>query len=328
MARYGIETASFRQQQIQDQIYIFSLRKAVEDLIVQVSRSYRALIAATRQVEIGETSLRRAREQLEATRSLIRAGRIAQREAVRAETTLANRELALTQARNHLDSANFDLIGILELDSTIRVSPLGELEIERRPGELSPAPEEVLHRRPDFLQAKLQVKVAQIALEVARNNLLPDLSLGLEWSRNDTGQTDTQVRVDATFPLTDQMDDLSYIRAKNDLRRAERNLAELRESIGIEVRQTVNDVKVGHRLTELARRARELAAENLVVEKKKFSQGLASSFEVSAAEADLVQTEQSEVATIINYLDALTRLDKISGRMLDLWGIRIEEVLQ
>lgn len=324
----GIETASFRQQQIQDQVYVLALRKAVEDLIVQVSRSYRALIAARRQVEITETALRRAEEQLQATRSLIRAGRVAQREAVRSETTLANRELALTQARNHLDSANFDLIGILELDSTVLVHPLDELKIQHRPDALNPALEDVLHRRPDFLQARLQVETVEIALEVARNNLLPDLSLGLEWNRNDTGQTDTQVRVDANFPLTDREDDLAHMRAKTDLRRAERNLAELRESIGIEVRQTVNDVEIGLRLTELARRARELAAENLEVERKKFSQGLASSFEVAAAEDDLVQTEQSEVTTIISYLDALTRLDQISGRLLDLWNIRIEEVPQ
>ncbi|MYB89046.1 MAG: TolC family protein [Proteobacteria bacterium] len=322
----GIETASFRQQQIQDRVYALALRKAVEDLIVQVSRSYRALIAARRQVEIAETALRRAEEQLQATRSLIRAGRVAQRETVRSETTLANRELALTQARNRLDSANFDLIGILELDSTVLVRPLDELKIQYRPDGLNPALEEVLRLRPDFLQARLQVETAKIALEVARNDLLPDLSLGLEWNRNDTGRTDTQVRVDANFPLTDRVDDLGHVRAKNDLRRAERNLAELRESIGIEVRQTVNDVEVGLRLTELARRARELAAENLAVERKKFSQGLASSFEVAAAEDDLVQTEQSEVTTIIGYLDALTRLDQVSGRMLDLWNIRIEEV--
>lgn len=321
----GIETASFRQNQIQDRIHILSLRKAIEDLIVQVSGSYRALIAAARQVEIGETSLRRAREQLEATRALIYVGRVAQREAVRSETTVANRELALTQARNRLDIANFDLIGILELDSTIRVRPLDGLTVEHRQEDLNPALEEVLRRRPDFLQAQLQIDLARISLDVARNELLPDLSLGVTWNRNDAGDTDTRVQVQANFPLTDRVDDLNRLTAENRLRQAKRSLAELRESIGIELRRAMNDVEVGLRLTELARGARELAAENLVIEKKKFGQGLASSFEVAAAEDALVGAEQSEVDTIIGYLEARTRLDQTSARTLELWGIRIEE---
>ena len=321
----GIETASFRQDQIQDQIHILALRKAVEDLIVQVSGSYRALIAAARQVEIGEMSLHRAREQLETTRALIRAGHVAQREAVRSETTVANRELALTQARNRLDIANFNLIGILELDSTVRVRPLDELKVEHRQEDLKPELEAVLRRRPDFLQTRLQIDLARISLEVAQNDLLPDLSLGVTWNRDDAGDTDTRVQVEASFPLTDRVDDLNRLTASNRLRQAKRSLAELRESIGIEVRRALNDVEVGLRLTELARGARELAAENLVIEKKKFGQGLASSFEVAAAEDALVSAEQSEVDTIISYLEARTRLDQISGQTLDLWGIRIEE---
>lgn len=321
----NIETASFRQDQIQDQIHVLALRKAVEDLIVQVSGSYRALIAAGRQVEIGEESLRRAREQLKATRALILAGRVAQREAVRSETTVANRELALTRARNRLDIANFNLLGILELDSTIRIRPLDELRVEHRQDDRNPALEEVLRRRPDFLQAELQIDLAQIALEVAQDELLPDLSLGVSWNRNDSGDTDTRVRVDATFPLTDRVDDLSRLSAGNRLRQTKRSLAELRESIGIEVHRAVNDVEIGLRLIELARDARELASENLVIEKKKFGQGLASSFEVSSAEDALVDAEQAEVDTIISYLEARTRLDQSSGRTLDFWGIRIEE---
>ena len=77
--------------------------------------------------------------------------------------------------------------------------------------------------------------------------------------------------------LNDRAPELERLRARTALRKAERSLAELRESIGIAVRQVANDVEVGLRLTELARGARVLAQENLEVEKSKFGQGLASS---------------------------------------------------
>ena len=162
----------------------------------------------------------------------------------------------------------------------------------------------------------------------ARNRRLPDLTLHVEHTRDDTGRTDSRIRLGAVIPLNDRSPELERLRADNELRKARRNLAELRESIGIEVRQAVNDVEVGLRVTELARGARELAEENLEIERMKFGQGLSSTFEVTTSEDDLVRAEQAEVDAIIDWLDALTRLDRVSGRTLETWGIDPEAVTQ
>ena len=92
-----IETAPIRQARLGEKLNVLSFRQTVEDLVVAVIGAYRRLIGAVRQAEIADTALQRAREQLQATRALISAGRVAEREAVRAEVTVANRELALTQ---------------------------------------------------------------------------------------------------------------------------------------------------------------------------------------------------------------------------------------
>ena len=320
----GIDSAAVRQARLGEKIDILAFREAAADLVVSVIGAYRALIGALRQVEIGEASLRRARAQLEATRALIRAGRVAPREAVRAEATLANRELALARVRNRLDAANFALIAILELGSTVRVRPLDDLKVERTQARPPPALDDVLHDRADYLQGVLQVEIAEIGLAVARNNRLPDLSLGMTLSRDDAGRTDSEVRLEASIPFNDRAPELERLRARTALRKAERRLAELRESIGIAVRQAANDVEVGLRLTALARGARVLAQENLEIEKSKFGQGLASSFEVSAAEEALLRAEQAEVDALVTWLDASTRLDRLSGRTLERWGIRLE----
>ena len=322
----GIDTAEIRKARLNEEINILAYREAAANLVVSVISAYRALIGATRQVEISEASLRRAGQQLEATRSLISVGRVAQREAVRATAAVANRELALARARNRRDAANYALIGILELGSTVRVRPLDDLKIERTQSEsrLEPALQMAFRNRADYLQAMLRVEISHIDLALARNNLLPDLSLGVELSRDDAGRTDTEVRLGATILMNDQLPELENLRARNELRKAERSLTELRETIGIAVRQAVNDVDVGLRLIELAREARELAQENLVIEQTKFSQGLSSSFQVSSSEDELVRAEQAEVDAIVTWLNALTRLDRTSGRTLDRWGVRLE----
>ena len=320
----NIETAPIRSARLGERLNVLSFRQSVEDLVVAVISAYRTLIGAVRQVEIAETALQRARQQLQATRALIQAGRVAEREAVRAEVTVATRELALTQARNRLDAANFRLLDILELGSTVRIQPLERLQVEPSRVTFEAAFAEALRKRADYLQSAALIDIARINLAVAKNDLLPDLSLGVELSDSDPGRKDAQVRLDLAIPFNDRFRDVNRMRARNDLRKAERSQVELRESIDVAVRQAVNDVKVGLRLTELARDARALARQNLAIERDKFGHGLSSSFEVSSSEDELVQAEQAEVNAILNYLDVLTRLDYISGRTLDSWGIRME----
>ncbi|MDE0158110.1 MAG: TolC family protein [Gammaproteobacteria bacterium] len=319
-----IETAPIRQARLGEKLNILSFRQTVENLVVAVIGAYRTLIGAVRQVEIADTSLQRARAQLQATEALIRAGRVAQREAVRAEVTVAARELALTRAQNNLDSANFRLLDILELDSTVRIHPLEVLKIEPDRTTFAAAFATALRKRADYLQTGVLVDIARINLSVARNNLLPELSLGLQLSDNDPGRKDAQVRLDLAIPFNDRFRDVERLRARNALRQAERTRVELRESINVAVRQAVNDADVGLRLTELARETRELAQQNLGIERDKFGNGLSSSFDVAASEDELLRAEQDEVNAIIGYLDVLTRLDYISGETLDSWGIQLE----
>ncbi len=331
-----IDGATVRQARLVEEIGILGHRQAMADLVVSVTGAYRALTGSARQAEIAEVSLRRAREQLARTRALIRVGRVAEREAGRSEAAVANRELALVRARNALEAAQFGLIDILELDDAIRIRPLEKLEAMPRqttccgsstfrgPDTFREAFADALGSRTDYLQAVLQVEIARIDLVVARNGMLPDLALRLEWNRDGNGRADTLVRMDATIPLNDRAPALRRLRAYHALHKAERNVVELRETIGIELRKALNDVRVGYRLTELARDARSLAEDNLAVAQVKFDQGLSSTFEVASSELDLVDAEQAEADATVSWLDALTRLDHLSGQTLSRWGIRSE----
>ncbi len=323
-----IDSATVRQARLNERIDILAFRQTAADLVVAVIGAYRALIGAVRQVEIGEASLQRAREQLEATRALIGAGRVAEREAGRSEAAIATRELALVRARNRLEAAQFALIDILELDSRTRIRPLEGLQAGQQDAAFSPTFEEALQNRVDYLQAKLGLEIARIALTVARNNLLPDVALSFRWMNSNIGRTDSELRLDATVPLNDRTPELERLRARNALKKAERSVVELRESIRTALRQALNDVEVGLRLTELTRDARVLAEQNLAVEEAKFGQGLSSTFEVASAEEELVQAEQAEADAILSHLDALTRLDRTTGRVLDRWDVRLEAAPQ
>ncbi len=330
-----VDGAPLTQARISEKLNILGFRETVSELIVTTITAYRSLIQAFREVEISEASLLRAEQQLEVTRSLIQAGQVARREITRSEATVANRELALVRSRNNLDSANFSLINTLDLDSSTRIQPRENLSIDQIDSvdigqiDLLDSIDTALSNRPDYLKAKLQVETSEIALHTAQNNKLPDLSLNFNVARNRAlKRNDYQVRLNLVVPLNDRGPTLALRRAENSLVIARRNLEELRESIGISVRQAINDVEIGYKVMELATAARKLAENNLAIEQSKFSQGLSSTFEVSSSEDNLVSAQNSETDAIISYLNALVRLDQAMGRTLDTWGFEVEDVTQ
>ncbi|MYH91063.1 MAG: TolC family protein [Gammaproteobacteria bacterium] len=329
----AVGTASLRKARIEERIGLLEYRQAAADLVSSIVISWRGLIQAHSQVEISEASLRRARDQLEVTRALIRAGRVAQREITRSEASIANRELALLRARNGLESANLALMNLLDLEDTARIRPRNGLGGEPVP---TPAGAAVgledrigaaLRHRTEIRIAAMAVEIAGIDLEVAENNRLPDLSFAVRLSRDEgTGRSERAARLDMTIPLNDRSPELQLLQARNGLDNARRDLEELRESIRLSVRQAVNDVEVGLRLIDLARKARTLAAENLAIEQIKFGQGLSSTFEVAASEDGLVAAQNDELDATIGWLNALTRLDGVTGLILESRGIALEAV--
>ena len=314
---------------------ILNFKDTVVGVVTSTIANYRNLNQAFRDVEIAEASLLRARQQLDVSRALIQAGRIARREITRSEATVANRELALIEAQNRLDSANYELINALDLDSSTRIQPqenLGVDQIRRVEIEEIDVQESIataLRNRTDYLRAILTIEGAEISLREARKNERPDLSLTLSVTRNrEKNRNDHTASLGLTIPLDHRPLKLATMEAENRLINAQRNLEEQRESIGINVRKAINDVEVSSRRMELASSARQLAEQNLEIEQNKFNQGLSSTFEVAASEDALVEAQNSETAAIFNYLKALETLDENMGLTLETWGIEVEEVPQ
>lgn len=319
-----IETVSEKKAWLAEKSSILSLREAVARLVIEVEQSYRDLLNAYQQIEINEVALQRAQDQMKVTNALIQTGRVARREEIRARSTIATRELSLARARNRLEQINFNFVRMVNLEGDTRVLPSDKLTVELREDDLVPEFNDVLEKRSDFQKAKMRVETAQIDLNVSRNNLLPNVSFGVDVNIQDGGPSDTSVRIGATIPLNDRQPKLQHIRAKNELIKAERNLFKLRDSIIIELRQAVNSVEEGLFVLELAEGARELAEQNLTVERNKFGQGLSTSFEVTTLGDELVQAEQATIDAMSSYIGALTRLDQATGETLERRGIKLE----
>ena len=322
-----VDTASLRIARIEETSNILSFRQAITGVVTSTIQSWRALIQANRELEIAEASLVRARDQLDVNRALIKAGQMAEREALQSESEIANRELALEEARNSLTSANFRLIDILDIDSAALIVPLETPASQRTVPSVTEGIAVALRSSPNYLQELLQTEVARIRLKLAENNRLWDLTLDTTASRvGSGGETDYAAGLNLTVPLWDRSPRLSLMNARASVQKAERGLVESRQGIGIAVRQVIHDVEVGQRRIELARRALALARQKLEIERSKLRLGLSSASQLSQFEDDLVDAQNAEVDAVISYENALTSLDQTLGTTLETWNIRVEQV--
>ena len=325
----GIETASLRSARLGEDINVLAFREAIAGVVDSTIQAWRGLVRVQRQVEIGEASLARAREQLETNRTLIEAGQMAAREILQSEAEVAERELSLVQARNSVTAANFGLVNILDIDSATLIRPVDGPAAPRPVLPVEEAIQTALRHAPGYAQAVLNREIAEIALDVAENDQLWDLELETELSRGTDGGSDGvdySAGVRLTVPLWDRAPQLELVNARAGVTRAERGLVELRQTMDIQVRQAVHDVQVGLRRIELARQALALSEEKLEIERNKLQQGLSSIFQLSRFEDDLVQAQNAEVDALFDYENALTALDRILGTTLETWDISVEQV--
>ncbi|MDD9982786.1 MAG: TolC family protein [Gammaproteobacteria bacterium] len=331
-----VGTASIVAARRAEQGSVLGFKSVVIGLVTRTIFAYRSLIRSMRAVEIAKRSVQRARELLEVNRILIDAGRMAKQDIVQTEANIAERELGLTEAEGSLNDARLALIDILEIDSGTLIRPTEPLRMEEARHDAERGVMLALKHRPDYLRALLGIESAETALMVADNARKWRLDLSLSAGIGHRGRSlseayrrfddDYGAALSVDIPVGANADarQRSYERARIALRRTRLQVAELRQSIDVEVRAALRDVKVQFRRAELARRARELTERKLEIERIKLNSGLTTNFRLVRFEDDLVRSQNNEVGAVIAYLNALTSLDRTLGTTLDTWRIEVD----
>ena len=322
-----LDTQPLRRARLQERINLRAFRDTVAGIVDSAVSAYRGVLRAARRVAIAREALERSQRQLEINRALVEAGRMASQDLVQTEADVADKEYALIDAENTLETANSSLVNTLDLEEGVRVEPQAESPVEPERPDLEESLGTAFARRTDWLRAETSLVFARMGLRSAENNLLPDLSLSAQVANGGgRGATDWSGGLNLTVSLQDNGPRRALVRARNDLRRAEMALAERRQSIRIQVGRAVHEVAVALRQIDLAGQARELAERKLDVERRKLQQGLSSAFQLSRFEDDLVTAQRRELDAEARYRDSLGSLDRTLGTTLDRWGIRVEQV--
>lgn len=325
-----VNTAPVKIARLTEDINIFALKSTLISTITEAIQAYRNLLQSQERVKIEQLSLISAQRQFEVLKALIEAGRRARVELVQSEADIANRQVSLLAARNTLEQSRLDLIQVLDIEQEI---PIIASEIPKLGTKTELNDEQLqqlaLVNNPDYLQSFKQVEISQLNLLLSEDRKRWGLDFNVGYNLNNTGADDRD-NWRAGLTLSREFGNLELEqgveRSQVNLRRDQNELEEAEESLKIDLENRIRDVRFNFQQVELARRARELAEQQLANEREKLKLGVegARIIDIVDFENDLVRAKNTELNAIIDYLNSLTRLEETVGITLDSWNVEIE----
>ena len=102
-------------------------------------------------------------------------------------------------------------------------------------------------------------------------------------------------------------------------------LQDLRTQIITQVRTAARAVETAAKQIDSAKVSRQLEEKNLDAERKRYENGMSSSFRVLQIQEDLTQARSREVTAVTTYRTALARYYRSIGRLLEQKGVELDE---
>ena len=224
---------------------------------------------------------------------------------------------------------------------------------------------DALQHSPDLAQSRIDLTNRDITKRAARNELLPTVDLVAYYGASElagngnpfvcsgpassicspssfppvtpSGFTDAfsnlfgynhpdyLVGLNVNVPIRNRAAQADQVRSELEYRQAQINLQQLQNRIAIQVRNAQFSVQQNRARVDAANSARQLAAESLDAEQKKYALGASTNTLVLQAQRDLAQAESNVVTAMSAYEKSKVELDRVMGLTLTHNGIEIAD---
>ena len=332
------------------------LVRSIQGTVNAVEQAYWDLVYALQNLEVKRESLRIASELNRITRIKIDVGSLAPIDITQTEVGIATAQQDIITAEGLIGDAQDRLKRLLNFvdpaQINIPIIPTDQLSTEQVTIALEEGTRVALRRRPEILSISYTVASDLLRYEYYRNQTLPALNLtGSYGSRGLAGLVVDPVTgavvTDTNFSQTYQ--DVLHRRNKNwaiglnfsypilnrgakgatgvarynwEADRA-RLVAEEQNGV-VEVRAAARAIDTAQRQIGATGKGRELAERNLDAEKKKFDNGMSTTFQVNQIQRDLSAARTLEQQALAIYRKALAGYHFALADNLDWKGIRVE----
>ncbi|MBK9088500.1 MAG: TolC family protein [Holophagales bacterium] len=316
---------------------------SVQTAVQLVENAYWDLVYANANLESKKEALDRAKDFNRITKIKIDVGALAPIEIVQTEVTIAQREQEIILAEGQIGDAQDRLkrlLNVTDLSTWNRpIVPTDRPAEEKVEIDVEAGIRSAIEVRPEVKQALINIESRKISLVYNRNELKPRLDARGGYGLSGVGYNNDLVKEGSSYsdafsqigswdypnwsvglnfsvPLRNRTAKANAAIAATDLDLARTNLALLKQNLSLEVRTAARNVDTARRSVAAAKKARELADRNLDAERKKFDNGMTTSFTVAQVQNDLTSARSNELLAIAGYLKSMVSWHKAVGDLL------------
>lgn len=334
------------------------------ETIYGISRLYYDLVSLGENIAVKEEALAAAERLGRDDESQVAEGTLAPIELTRVRALLAGSRLDLIQARGEYRQQEV----ILRQNLLRRLSdpasefasiiPTDHIQVPANAPQLS-VPDltaDALAKRPDLLQAGIQVQANEIAARGSANGVKPLLNLyanvqtrgsslvpyqllgspGTGTAQIPAALTQGGLRlstiyqggIQLTLPLRNRIAQADAARDALQLRQSEGRAAKLENDVRQQVENASIALENAHQAYAAAVESRNYQQQLLQAEIDKFAVGASTNFQIVQDQAYLAQARSTEVAARSDYQKAQLALDRALGDLLEKNGIVFDEAVQ
>jgi outer membrane protein TolC len=324
-----------------------------------VENAYWDLVQARKEVEVARESLGLAQDLHRMNKVRVDVGTLAPLELVQSEVGIATRQEAIILAEQVRDNAEDTLRQLLHFEEgqlwDLPIIPTTPPETPATQIDLVAAIATAMQERPELRNQELQIDLRALDVAFFRNQALPQLNLTARYGYNgiggsvrnpttgeiietgDAGDAIRQLRdrdfdgwrlqLDLAYPLQNRAARARKAIADVSLEQGKAQMTQLEETVRTEVRRAVRGVRTAQQEIESASASSRLAEQNLDAERKRYENGLSTSFQVLEIQEDLTAARSRQVAAIAGYRRALAEYYRSIGRLLDAEGVELDDPL-
>lgn len=313
------------------------LKTAKNDLALSITAYYLQVLFDKELLEVAEEQHKVAREQVDNTKKLVDAGRVAEGNLLEIKSQAAREALTVTQMKNNLSISLLNLAQALDLEETggfdIAAPEIPELQKETLtvPSALFNTAVEIM---PEIEAAKFNLESSKFAYHAAKGRLYPSLSMDAGWSTNVSKTESTQnfdfgqrfsdnstqyVGLTLRIPFFNGLSAKNAVKnTKLGIRNAQHELQKEKQILRKEIQQAYADAEAAFQKFTSAQTAVDSYEESLRYTGKRYSVGLVSPVDYSVARTDYLRAQSDFLQAKYEYVLRTRILDFYTGQPLRL----------
>jgi outer membrane protein TolC len=309
-ARYGLDAARE------------TVRQSRQETVFSVKKTFYGYLLARKFLDVSEEAVRLAEKHFANVKNLYEVGMASKFDLLRSEVQVANLKPQLIRARNGLQTAGLGLRMLLGLELDRAIEVRGELVFQPVQPDAAVSEGRALAARPELVQLQYQSRIAGEMVKIARAAALPSLAIAGSFNfwadqfnfRKRNWQDYYTVNLVLTVPLLNGFQVHSQVgQSKALLKEIEWNRKGLTESVKLEVQQALLNLRQAEESLLSQGKNVEQAEETVRIAELNFTEGLATSLDVSSAQVALAQARTNYAQALYDYAVSVAELDKATG---------------